>query len=123
MLVLLISLFACSGKDKDASDDSGDDTGTVDLRTPEQIWCDDNGFGLSHPWNAKGPYGTDRFGAHDWYAEGAAWLLETQRPDGSWLTANAKGGQGVWDTCFAILFLRRATRPLIDVASEDRPRR
>jgi len=65
-------------------------------------------------------YGTETFGAHGWYAEGARWLLETQRPDGAWLTTGTKGPQVTWDTCFAILFLRRATRPLIDVASEDR---
>ena len=65
-------------------------------------------------------YGTETFGAHSWYAEGARSLLETQRPDGSWLTAKSKGTNDVWDTCFAILFLRRATRPLTDVASEDR---
>ncbi len=101
-------------------------------------WMADNFTVKENPFSENGPkhaasthyflygmeragilYGTDRFGAHDWYAEGARWLLETQRPDGSWLTADAKGGQGVWDTCFAILFLRRATRPLIDVASED----
>jgi hypothetical protein len=50
MLVLFASLFACSGKDKD-----GDSSPPVDDRTPEQIWCDDNGFGVSHPWDAKGP--------------------------------------------------------------------
>jgi hypothetical protein len=61
MLLFLTSLFACSGNDKDGSDDSGGDDTGVDNRTPEQIWCDDNGFGLSHPWNAKGPYGTDRW--------------------------------------------------------------
>jgi hypothetical protein len=30
-----------------------------------------------------------------------------------------KGHEPVWDTCFAILFLKRATRPLMDVASVD----
>ncbi len=65
-------------------------------------------------------YGTETIGARSWYPEGARWLLETQRADGSWLTAKSKGTTEVWDTCFAILFLRRATRPLTDVASEDR---
>jgi hypothetical protein len=36
------------------------------------------------------------------------------------MTAGAD--HAIWDTCFAILFLRRATRPLRDVASEDRKR-
>lgn len=64
-------------------------------------------------------YGTERLGAHEWYPEGAKMLLEAQAPDGSW---SFKGDidSPVWDTCFAILFLRRATRSLTDVASVDR---
>lgn len=62
------------------------------------------------------------FGAHDWYPEGARTLLAAQKPDGSWQgPSDAKDAEHpVVDTCFAILFLRRATRPLIDVASVDR---
>jgi hypothetical protein len=54
-------------------------------------------------------------GGHRWYPEGAAVLLGAQQKDGSW-----KGSRPeipVWDTCFAILFLKRATRGL--VASGD----
>ncbi len=54
--------------------------------------------------------GAEKFGIHDWYARGARALLEGQQQDGSWA-----GGQPVNDTCFAVLFLRRATRPLMDV--------
>ncbi len=61
--------------------------------------------------------GTENFGPRRWYAEGAAFLLEAQRPDGSWF-AEHKSNRALWDTCWAILFLRRATRPL-DVASVD----
>jgi hypothetical protein len=59
-------------------------------------------------------YDTPRFGRHDWYAEGAWYLLKQQAQDGSW-------GKNAVDTCFAILFLKRATRPL--VASQDPLRR
>jgi len=59
-------------------------------------------------------YGTETFGTHPWYAEGARELLRAQKQDGSW-------GEGVTDTCFAILFLRRATSPL--VASVDSARK
>ncbi len=45
--------------------------------------------------------GRDRIGTHDWYAEGARHLVADQRDDGSW--------GDPWDTCFALLFLRRAT--------------
>ena len=60
-------------------------------------------------------YGTGFFGTHDWYKEGALYLLGAQKPDGSWVADDEK----VVDTCFAILFLRRATRALVPVASID----
>ncbi|NOT30533.1 MAG: hypothetical protein HOP15_08810 [Planctomycetes bacterium] len=44
----------------------------------------------------------ERIGGRDWYSEGATWLLEMQTRDGSF-------GGGLADTCFALLFLRRAT--------------
>jgi hypothetical protein len=62
-------------------------------------------------------YGTEKFGPHEWYVEGANLLLGAQSGDGSWTSKGA--AHPIWDTCFAILFLRRATRPLIDVASVD----
>jgi len=49
-------------------------------------------------------YGTEMMGAHKWYPEGAKVLIETQGANGAW-------GSTV-DTCFAILFLKRATRAL-----------
>ena len=65
-------------------------------------------------------YNTWMIGSHDWYKEGANYLLNAQKPDGSWMGTAFKeigAGQATWDTCFAILFLKRATRALIDVAS------
>ena len=59
--------------------------------------------------------GLERFGTHPWYSTGAKVLLDAQKADGSWKVSE----KSTWDTCFAILFLRRATRPLADVASED----
>jgi hypothetical protein len=56
-------------------------------------------------------FGTARIGTRVWYAEGARRLIALQSSDGMW-------GDGAWDTCWAILFLRRSTRPL-DVASID----
>ncbi len=58
-------------------------------------------------------FGTETIGSHRWYREGAKVLLEKQGADGKW--------NSTVDTCFAILFLKRATRPL--VASEDSLRR
>ncbi len=44
-------------------------------------------------------------GNKDWYNWGAEILLESQAPDGSW---NGDYGVGGVDTCFALLFLKRA---------------
>jgi hypothetical protein len=53
----------------------------------------------------------------DWYLDGARVLLADQGADGSW-NKNSSGENAVWQTCFAILFLKKATAPLI--ASVDR---
>lgn len=44
----------------------------------------------------------EQFGEHYWYLEGAKLLLQQQKK-GAW-------GRAIHDTCFALLFLRRATR-------------
>jgi hypothetical protein len=70
-------------------------------------------------------YGTENFGKHEWYIEGADWLLANQKPDGSWHNPDGHSGKvtnfpgAIGDTGFAILFLRRATRPLKDVVTGD----
>jgi hypothetical protein len=46
------------------------------------------------------------FGTLDWYADGADYLVKDQRADGCW-------GEGVPDTCFAILFLVRGRAPVV----------
>ncbi|HXX92860.1 MAG TPA: hypothetical protein VEN81_04455 [Planctomycetota bacterium] len=60
-------------------------------------------------------YGTETFGKHAWYPEGAQYLLDTQAADGQW--------NGPIDTCFAILFLRRATRSLVESKDTVRPKK
>lgn len=54
---------------------------------------------------------TDReyIGEHPWYDEGAEELLLRQREDGSW--PGEGWSQDLPNTCFALLFLRRATVP------------
>lgn len=56
---------------------------------------------------------TERFGSHDWHAEGADFLLQNQRPDGSWRIEQGDfmkpEKNDVLDTCLAILFLKRAS--------------
>ena len=55
--------------------------------------------------------GLERFGAHEWYAEGADALLAAQQPDGAWRLEDgafmARERRDVLDTCLAILYLRR----------------
>jgi len=63
--------------------------------------------------------GVEELGKQKWYDIGAKYLLAKQKADGSWYT----GIEGVqWkqagdihtaDTCFAILFLTKATPPLV----------
>jgi len=60
--------------------------------------------------------GNEKFGTHGWYADGVRVLLEAQKADGSW--AFDYWTTDTWDTCLALLFLKRATRPL--VPSTDR---
>ena len=60
--------------------------------------------------------GWTHFGKHDWYREGAEYLLGAQTADGFWPEAPAQDLNATWQmrsvqTCFALLFLRRATLP------------
>jgi hypothetical protein len=73
------------------------------------------GFSRVHWLYGAGRAGTllhqDRFGTHDWYAEGSAFLLSAQQADGAWKLEqgpfmNAEKND-VIDTCLAVLFLLR----------------
>jgi hypothetical protein len=57
-------------------------------------------------------YGTETLGDKVWYKEGANAILKVQNEDGSW-GKDTEWFNTCWDTCFSILFLRRATRPLV----------
>jgi hypothetical protein len=57
---------------------------------------------------------TPKFGDHDWYKEGAGLILSQQRSDGSWEATQGTSGP-VPDTCFAILFLKKATKPIVSI--------
>jgi hypothetical protein len=85
----------------------------------------------NHPcWHLYYLYGIERcaalglvekIGEHNWYKEGAEYLLGAQKADGSWEGESEKpswaGGElgvgPVENTCFALLFLLRATMPII----------
>lgn len=56
---------------------------------------------------------TDFIGIHEWYPEGAAWLVHVQGPGGLW--DGLEGAESLdtrLPTSFALLFLTRATPPL-----------
>jgi hypothetical protein len=57
--------------------------------------------------------GTYDFGNHDWYDEGAHFILGEQKPEGFWEESDHTGTGRLATTCFAILFLKRATIPLV----------
>jgi len=45
------------------------------------------------------------FGDHNWYKEGAEWLLKNQQPGGAW--------GGIPETCFALMFLYKGRAPIL----------
>jgi len=61
------------------------------------------------------------FGEHDWYLKGARYILKEQKPEGWWggsvqTQKTSRGEQkriSPVDTCFALLFLKRATTPIV----------
>jgi hypothetical protein len=72
-----------------------------------------------------------KFGEHDWYNKGAKHIVKEQKPDGHWVAyerpapAPQPGGNVVppqpadhTDTCFALLFLKRATVPIVTIPSQ-----
>ena len=71
-------------------------------------------------------YGIERVGAlsgkHEiggkaWYPRGAKWLVDVQMPNGSWLDPTCMPPKDVLGTCFALLFLKKATPPTVTVTS------
>lgn len=57
----------------------------------------------------------EKLGAVDWYGDGVSLIIQNQQVDGKW---NGKFFQGslvdVPDTCFALLFLRRAVIKIVE---------
>ncbi|MFQ5845625.1 MAG: hypothetical protein ACE5JG_11625, partial [Planctomycetota bacterium] len=56
--------------------------------------------------------GREVIGGHSWFAEGARHLLELQRPDGAFVDRTCMRPRDVLGTCFALLYLSRASRPI-----------
>ena len=88
-----------------------------------QYWMSGPPPGVTPYWYYYYLYGIERagmlfdtpvIGVKDWYFDGAKWLLDQQGANGAWdqnkLYANPSNP--TYDTCFAILFLKKATRGL-----------
>jgi hypothetical protein len=70
--------------------------------------------------------GLQRLGKHMWYSEMGQQLLNRQAEDGHWKTGTTLEPQDTLDTCFALLFLKRATKgaipnPSLTGGSDDAP--
>lgn len=95
----------------------------------DHFTVEDNPDPGDNMWHYYYLYGLERTGAktgvkwigqHDWYREGALHLVEAQTPEGGWKEAQASDKPAdsteseITQTCFALLFLERATRkPLV----------
>jgi len=58
--------------------------------------------------------GLDRVGGHDWWSEGAAYVIGRQGEKGEWT-----GPEGLAAHCFALLFLKRAYVPVATTPDKD----
>lgn len=86
----------------------------------------DKNPGIGAAWHFYYLYGLERacvygardlLGRHDWYVEGARYLVDEQEGEGRWSTGtmgfdSTFQPSDVVDTAWAILFLARATRPM-----------
>ncbi len=57
--------------------------------------------------------GRSEFGGQNWYVRGAEYLLAHQDANGKWTDSTGFPPRDVLGTCFALLFLKRATPPVV----------
>jgi len=58
------------------------------------------------------------FGGKSWYTRGAAFLLKEQAKSGAWTDNSCMDPEDVLGTCFALLFLKRATAPTVTISGD-----
>jgi hypothetical protein len=56
--------------------------------------------------------GINSIGMHNWYIDGAKFLVGAQNAEGWWNGMGEPGPSDTIDTCFALLFLKKATMPV-----------
>lgn len=82
------------------------------------------GIGQSHPWLLYYLYGVERvgrmsgrrfLGSHDWFREGAEFLVNEQRKSihGNWTGTGIIENNPIVATSFALLFLSKGKRPVV----------
>ncbi len=62
--------------------------------------------------------GRKEFNGKDWYLRGATLLLERQDAEGKWVDATSFRPHDVLGTTFALLFLKRATIPVVTISEK-----
>jgi hypothetical protein len=78
-------------------------------QAPDGSWVYAPGYLLWSVERVAVLYHLDTIGGKDWYSWGAKALVATQKEDGSWSFNNVYTAQSpIIDTCFALLFLRKA---------------
>ncbi|MFQ5844882.1 MAG: prenyltransferase/squalene oxidase repeat-containing protein [Planctomycetota bacterium] len=60
--------------------------------------------------------GRKEFGGKDWYVRGAEFLLAHQQADGRWVDSTCIKPRDTLGTCFALLFLKKATMPAVTLS-------
>jgi hypothetical protein len=91
-------------------------------------WTVDQNPGIGHNRVYYYLYGLERVGVlgsvefigkHHWYAEGAGVLVNAQEADGHWNTHTEVEPTDIIDTCYALLFLKKATIPVGVAVTRD----
>jgi hypothetical protein len=93
----------------------------LDLKLPPEGQKDLKQRDLYFLWSVERVamlYDQKTIGGKDWYRWGMEMLLANQQPDGNWQKGGYPGATPTIDTCFALLFLKRADlvqdlRPLV----------
>ena len=60
--------------------------------------------------------GKHEIGGKAWYPRGAEWLVNQQAKSGAWFDPTCMRPQDTLATCFALLFLKKATMPTVTVS-------
>ena len=62
--------------------------------------------------------GKHEIGGKAWYPRGAKYLVDEQIADGSWVDRTCMNPEDVLGTCFALLFLKKATMPSVTISGD-----